>query len=63
MPYSKPYISFIGNESHVNETVITWNDKASDKDNNGNELGTSNTASVTVYSDYFCATGITIQVI
>ncbi|XP_075079221.1 pectinesterase QRT1-like [Nicotiana tabacum] len=32
-----------------------------DKDKNGNVLGTYNTATVAVESDYFCATGITIE--
>ncbi|KAF8391668.1 hypothetical protein HHK36_023975 [Tetracentron sinense] len=59
VPSNKPYISFIGNPN--SETVITWNDKASNKDANGREMGTRNSASVTVASDYFCATGITFE--
>ncbi|XP_010449917.1 PREDICTED: pectinesterase QRT1-like [Camelina sativa] len=61
VPRSKPYISFIGNESCVEETVISWNDKASDLDSNGNELGTWRTASVFIESNFFCATAITFE--
>ncbi|KAI8008232.1 Pectinesterase QRT1 [Camellia lanceoleosa] len=61
VPNSKPYISFIGDENRTSETIITWNDKAYDKDNNGHQLGTSRSASVTIESDFFCATGITFE--
>ncbi|PSR95553.1 Pectinesterase [Actinidia chinensis var. chinensis] len=61
VPDSKPYISFIGNINRTSETVITWNNKASDKGKDGGELGTYRSASVTVESDYFCATGITFE--
>ncbi|KAI8008233.1 Pectinesterase QRT1 [Camellia lanceoleosa] len=61
VPNSKPYISFIGDEKRTSETIITWNDKASDKDNNGRQLGTSRSASVTIESDFFCATSITFE--
>ncbi|WCJ33061.1 Pectin lyase-like superfamily protein [Euphorbia peplus] len=57
----KPYISFIGKDDQISETIITWNNKASDTDSNGEELGTYRSASVTVESDYFCATGITFE--
>ncbi|KAK6154471.1 hypothetical protein DH2020_008719 [Rehmannia glutinosa] len=57
IPGSKPYISFIGDPSKASATVITWHDKASDRDNNGGTVGTWNSASVTVESDYFCAAG------
>ncbi|CAL5341595.1 unnamed protein product [Camellia sinensis] len=56
VPNSKPYISFIRDENRTSETIITWNDKASDKDKNGCQLGTSRLASVTIESDFFCAT-------
>lgn len=62
MPRSKPYISFIGDENQTSKTVITWNNKASDRDSTGCELGTYRSASATVESDYFCATGITFEV-
>ncbi|XAR67380.1 Pectinesterase [Bertholletia excelsa] len=61
VPVSKPYVSIIGDENRTQETVITWGDKASDKDKNGAELGTYRSASITVEADYFCAAGITIQ--
>ncbi|BBH02158.1 Pectin lyase-like superfamily protein [Prunus dulcis] len=61
VPISKPYISFIGNQNQTSDTVITWNNKASDKDDTGSELGTYRTASVAIEADYFCATGITFE--
>ncbi|KAJ8747670.1 hypothetical protein K2173_012585 [Erythroxylum novogranatense] len=61
VPKHKPYISFIGDEDQVTETVITWHNKASDTDERGNELGTYRSASITIDSDYFCATGITFE--
>ncbi|XP_022139683.1 pectinesterase QRT1 [Momordica charantia] len=61
IPSTKPYISLIGNKRRVTDTIITWNDKASDRDINGGELGTYRTATVSVESDYFCATGITFE--
>ena len=62
IPITKPYISLIGNKNRVTDTVITWNDKASDKSIDGVELGTYRTATVAIDSDYFCATGITFEV-
>ncbi|KAI3786651.1 hypothetical protein L1987_40497 [Smallanthus sonchifolius] len=47
--------------NHASETVISWHDKASDRDKDGHELGTNRTPSVAVESDYFCAFGITIE--
>ncbi|KAL6538474.1 hypothetical protein OROGR_012462 [Orobanche gracilis] len=61
VPASKPYISFIGDPNQESETVITWHDRASDREKNGNMVGTWNSASVTVESDYFCASWITFQ--
>ncbi|XP_052206858.1 pectinesterase QRT1 [Diospyros lotus] len=61
VPSAKPYISFIGDENRSSETVITWNNKASDKAQDGGELGTYNSASVAVESDYFCASGLTFE--
>ncbi|EOA15166.1 hypothetical protein CARUB_v10028546mg [Capsella rubella] len=61
VPRSKPYISFIGNESYAEDTVISWSDKASDLDSDGKELGTYRTASVSIESDFFCATAITFE--
>lgn len=63
MPSTKPYISFIGHQSYVGKTVITWSDKASDRYTNGSEIGTFRTATVRVDSDFFCATAITIKVL
>lgn len=59
MPITKPYISFIGRTA---VTKITWNNKASDRDQTGLPLGTYRSASVTIESDYFCATNITVEV-
>ncbi|CAL1353942.1 unnamed protein product [Linum trigynum] len=61
VPVTKPYVSLIGNESDVSKTVITWHNKASDLDSRGIELGTFKSASVTVLSDFFCATGLTFE--
>ncbi|KAG7957864.1 hypothetical protein I3843_11G196700 [Carya illinoinensis] len=61
VPNSKPYISFIGDQNRTSDTIITWNNKASDKDRSGVQLGTYRSASVAVESDYFCATGITFE--
>ncbi|KAE8725449.1 Ribosomal protein S10p/S20e family protein isoform 1 [Hibiscus syriacus] len=61
VPKIKPYISFVGNAGQMSNTIISWGDKASDKDNNGISLGTYRSASVTVLSDYFCATDITFE--
>ncbi|KAH7859802.1 hypothetical protein Vadar_005615 [Vaccinium darrowii] len=61
IPDTKPYISIIGVENRTSETIITWNDKASDKEKDGSELGTYRSASVAIESDFFCATGITIE--
>ncbi|XP_038983541.1 pectinesterase QRT1 isoform X1 [Phoenix dactylifera] len=59
VPITKPYISFIGNGS--SETVISWHSRASDRDHNGQIIGTFYSASVAVESDYFCANGITFE--
>ncbi|KAL3612179.1 hypothetical protein D5086_003199 [Populus alba] len=61
VPRTKPYISMIGDQNRVCDTVISWNNKASDADSNGTVLGTYRSASVTIESDYFCATGITFE--
>ncbi|KAL2495973.1 Pectinesterase QRT1 [Forsythia ovata] len=61
IPASKPYISFIGDQNRVFETVITWHNKASDRDKNGAVLGTFNSATATIESDYFVATWITFE--
>lgn len=62
VPKSKPFISFIGEVGKAAETVITWQDKASDIAEDGSILGTYRSASVTVASDYFCASHVTFQV-
>ncbi|XP_074296580.1 pectinesterase QRT1-like [Silene latifolia] len=61
VPSSKPYISFIGMPNQSANTVITWNSKASDRTSNGEELGTFGSATITIFSDYFCASEITFQ--
>jgi len=62
VPVTKPYISFIGKRNKTASPVITWNSKSSDKGTNGQALGTFDTATVGVDSDYFCATGVTFEV-
>ncbi|MED6196286.1 hypothetical protein PIB30_046100 [Stylosanthes scabra] len=72
VPKNKPYISFIGkpmmmmNATEIGSgillPVITNSTKASDKGSwEGKELGMSNTATLWVQSDFFCATAITIE--
>ncbi|KHN23852.1 Pectinesterase QRT1 [Glycine soja] len=41
--------------------IITNSTKASDKGNDGQEMGTVSTATVWVESDFFCATALTIE--
>ncbi|CAJ1971501.1 unnamed protein product [Sphenostylis stenocarpa] len=61
VPVTKPYVSFIGKRNQTASPVITWNSKSSDKGTNGQALGTYDTATVGVDSDYFCATGVTFE--
>ncbi|KAG6405266.1 hypothetical protein SASPL_132853 [Salvia splendens] len=61
IPANKPYITLIGEEGRAGETVITWHDKAGDLNAAGGYIGTWNSSSVTVLSDYFCASYITFQ--
>ncbi|XP_014502891.2 pectinesterase QRT1-like [Vigna radiata var. radiata] len=61
VPVSKPYVSFIGKRNQTATPVITWNSKSSDKGTNGQALGTFDTATVGVDSDYFCASGVTFE--
>ncbi|KAL0875360.1 hypothetical protein Bca101_025065 [Brassica carinata] len=61
VPITKPYISFLGNQSYEGKTIISWSDKASDRYTDGGEIGTYRSATVTVNSDFFCATAITIE--
>ncbi|MQM03706.1 hypothetical protein Taro_036491 [Colocasia esculenta] len=58
---TKPYISFIGNES--SETIISWHTRASDRGADGRAIGTLGSATVAIDSDYFCARGITFEAI
>ncbi|KAL8136553.1 hypothetical protein V2J09_002554 [Rumex salicifolius] len=60
VPASKPYITFQGAGRDV--TVMEWHDRACDLDpNNGQQLRTYRTASVTVFADYFSARNITFK--
>lgn len=61
VPFTKPYISFIGKDNTT--TVISYDSKADDKDFNGQPVGTYNSATVAVESEYFCANAITFLVI
>jgi len=75
VPKSKPFISLIGKPNitmnaniaaignGIGLPIITNSTKASDKDSNGQQIGTINTATLWVQSDFFCATAVTIQVI
>ncbi|KAK9734930.1 hypothetical protein RND81_04G172100 [Saponaria officinalis] len=61
VPSTKPYISLIGLENQSSNTVISWNSKASDRTSDGAELGTFGTATISIFSDYFCASEITFE--
>jgi pectin methylesterase-like acyl-CoA thioesterase len=56
VPATKPYITFKGAGRDV--TAIEWHDRASDLGANGQQLRTYQTASVTVYANYFTARNI-----
>ncbi|KMZ68751.1 pectin methylesterase, family CE8 [Zostera marina] len=61
VPNNKPYISLIGQKNFV-PTVLSWNDRASTrKKSSDNPMGTYNSASVIVESDYFHASYITFE--
>ncbi|KAG6471593.1 pectinesterase QRT1-like [Zingiber officinale] len=59
VPFAKPCISFIGKDNA--KTVIWYNLQADDEDLDGQPVGTYNSATVAVESDYFCANAITFQ--
>ncbi|CAN4102630.1 unnamed protein product [Withania somnifera] len=60
IPASKPFSSLVGDQNQTARTIISSHDKASDTDQYSSILGTSRSATLTVESDYFCTTGITI---
>ena len=60
VPATKPYITFQGAGREL--TVIEWHDRASDRGSNGEQLRTYQTASVTVYANYFSARNISFTV-
>lgn len=60
MPVSKPYITFQG--AGMDWTVIEWHDRACDRGANGQQLRTYQTASVTVFANYFSARNISFKV-
>ncbi|XP_042404215.1 probable pectinesterase 68 [Zingiber officinale] len=59
VPATKPYITFLGAGREA--TVIEWHDRASDRGPNGQQLRTYNTASVTVFANYFRARNISFK--
>lgn len=61
VPATKPYITFKGAGRDV--TVIEWHDRASDRGPDGQQLRTYQTASVTVYANYFSARNISFTVL
>ncbi|WOK92286.1 hypothetical protein Cni_G00977 [Canna indica] len=61
VPNSKPFVSFIGNGSFAADTVIWYNLRASDRYPDGGMVGTYDSATVAIESDYFCAYRITFQ--
>lgn len=61
MPATKPHISFHG--AGRDATVVEWHDRASDRGPDGHMLRTYNTASATVFANYFSAKNISFKVI
>ncbi|KAK4275333.1 hypothetical protein QN277_018434 [Acacia crassicarpa] len=61
VPRTKGYVSMIGGRNERESAVITWNSKSSDIGFDGQEIGTYDSATVTVESDYFCATRLTFE--
>ncbi|XP_054819073.1 pectinesterase QRT1-like [Prosopis cineraria] len=63
IPANKSYVSIIGrpNTRNGDFPVITSCRKASDTDQSGNMLGSMNTATVLVQSNYFVAAALTIE--
>ncbi|GAB4849886.1 hypothetical protein Ancab_004686, partial [Ancistrocladus abbreviatus] len=61
VPRTKAYISFIGKQNQSSNTVICWNNKASDRNPDGAELGTYGSATISIFSNYFCASEITFE--
>ncbi|MFQ6637840.1 hypothetical protein Gotur_012935 [Gossypium turneri] len=59
VPATKPYIMMQGAGREV--TFIEWHDRASDLGSNGQQLRTYQTASVTVYANYFSARNISFK--
>ncbi|KAK8479176.1 hypothetical protein V6N11_068357 [Hibiscus sabdariffa] len=59
VPVTKPYITLQGAGREV--TFIEWHDRASDLGSNGQQLRTYQTASVTVYANYFSARNISFK--
>ncbi|XP_028768477.1 pectinesterase QRT1-like [Neltuma alba] len=61
VPRAKGCVSMIGGRNETAGAVITWNSKSSDRGFDGQELGTYASSTVTVESDYFCATRLTFE--
>ncbi|KAE8671751.1 putative pectinesterase 68 [Hibiscus syriacus] len=59
VPVTKPYITLQGAGREV--TFVEWHDRASDLGSNGQQLRTYQTASVTVYANYFSARNISFK--
>lgn len=60
VPVTKPYITFQG--AGRESTVIEWHDRACDRGPDGQQLRTYQTASVTVFANYFSARNISFKV-
>ncbi|MBA0729663.1 hypothetical protein Golax_023126 [Gossypium laxum] len=59
VPATKPYMTFQGAGRET--TFIEWHDRACDRGSNGQQLRTYQTASVTVYANYFSARNISFK--
>ena len=60
VPYTKHFVTFLGNPK--NPPVIVWDDRAATHGKDGKPVGTVGSATVAVESDYFLASGIVFRV-
>ncbi|KAL6847382.1 hypothetical protein ACP4OV_023235 [Aristida adscensionis] len=59
IPYTKPFISLVGNPKHP--AVIMWDDTAATLGKDGKPVGTVGSATFAVESDYFMASGVVFK--
>lgn len=59
LPATKTNVSFVGED--VNKVILTYDDYASKKNNQGREIGTTGSSSFFIYGDGFTAENITFE--